>query len=71
MYRKPDDQPRHDPAQEVTDHILEILETGVKPWVRPWNPDDAAGPQSPFNRQPASITGASMCLFSAWMPALS
>ncbi len=26
-----------------------MLETGVKPWVRPWNPDAAAGPQSPFN----------------------
>ena len=49
MYRKQDDQPRRDPAQEVTDRILEILGTGVKPWMRPWNPDAAAGPQSPFN----------------------
>jgi antirestriction protein ArdC len=45
MYRNTDDQTRRDPAQDVTNRILEILETGVKPWVRPWNPDAAAGPQ--------------------------
>ncbi|MBV8771490.1 MAG: DUF1738 domain-containing protein [Deltaproteobacteria bacterium] len=40
---------RRDAAQDVTNRIIEILETGVKPWVRPWNPDEAAGPQAPFN----------------------
>lgn len=50
MYRKnTDDQTRRDPAQDVTNRILEILETGVKPWVRPWDPDAAGGPQGPFN----------------------
>ena len=49
MYRKTDDQTRRDPYQDVTDRILEALEAGTKPWVRPWNPDAAAGPQSPFN----------------------
>ena len=49
MYRKTDDQPRRDPYQDVTDRILEDLEAGTKPWVRPWNPDQAGGPQGPFN----------------------
>ena len=49
MYRNTDDQPRRDHYQEVTDRILEALEAGTKPWIRPWNPDQAAGPQSPFN----------------------
>ncbi len=49
MHHNPDDQPRRDHYQDVTDRILEALETGVKPWIRPWKPDEAAGPQSPFN----------------------
>jgi antirestriction protein ArdC len=50
MYRNTAaDQTRRDPAQDVTNRILEMLETGVKPWVRPWNPDAAAGPQAPTN----------------------
>jgi antirestriction protein ArdC len=49
MYRKTDEQTRRDPYQEVTDRILEALEAGTKPWIRPWNPDQAEGPQAPFN----------------------
>ena len=49
MYRKTDEQTRRDPFQDVTDRILEALEAGVKPWVKPWNPDQAAGPQGLFN----------------------
>jgi antirestriction protein ArdC len=49
MHRKTDDQTRRDPYQDVTDRILEALEAGTKPWVRPWNPDQAGGPQGPFN----------------------
>jgi antirestriction protein ArdC len=49
MYRNTDDQTRRDPFQDVTDRILEALEAGTKPWVKPWNPDAAAGPHSPFN----------------------
>ena len=41
--------PARDPYQDVTDRILEALEAGTKPWVRPWDPDRAAGPQAPFN----------------------
>lgn len=48
MYRKTE-QPRRDPYQEVTDRILEALEAGTKPWIKPWNPDAAAGPDAPFN----------------------
>jgi antirestriction protein ArdC len=38
-----------DPMQEFADRIVAELEKGVKPWVRPWDPDKAGGPQSPFN----------------------
>jgi antirestriction protein ArdC len=40
---------RRDPMQEFTDKILESLEAGVKPWVRPWDPSKCAGPQAPLN----------------------
>ena len=49
MYRKTNEETRRDPYQEVTDSILAALEAGTKPWVRPWNPDAAGGPQAPFN----------------------
>ncbi|WP_263377191.1 ArdC family protein [Granulicella aggregans] len=42
-------QTRRDPYQEVTDRILEALEAGTKPWVMPWEPGKAAGPNAPFN----------------------
>ena len=28
--------------QEVTDRIINMLETGVAPWQKPWNPGDAS-----------------------------
>src|SRR5581483_9372154 len=40
---------RRDPIQEFADCIIAELEKGVKPWVRPWNPDKCSGPQAPFN----------------------
>jgi antirestriction protein ArdC len=40
---------RRDPMQEFADRILVELEKGVKPWVRPWDPDKCAGPQAPVN----------------------
>lgn len=40
---------RHDPLQEFANKIIEQLEIGVKPWVRPWDPAKCAGPQAPFN----------------------
>ncbi len=40
---------RRDPIQEFADRIIAELERGVKPWVRPWDPEKAGGPQSPFN----------------------
>ena len=42
-------QPHRDPMQEFADRIVAELERGVKPWVRPWNPEKAGGPQAPFN----------------------
>jgi antirestriction protein ArdC len=38
-----------DPIQEFADLIIEHLEKGVKPWVRPWDPEKCAGPHAPFN----------------------
>jgi len=38
-----------DPMQEFTDRIVAALESGVKPWIRPWDSDQAIGPQAPFN----------------------
>jgi antirestriction protein ArdC len=43
-----DTHPR-DPMQEFADRIVSELEKGVKPWVRPWDPDKAGGPQAPLN----------------------
>jgi antirestriction protein ArdC len=40
---------RRDPMQEFANRIVEQLEKGVKPWVRPWDPLKCDGPQSPFN----------------------
>jgi antirestriction protein ArdC len=38
-----------DPLQEFANRIVSELEKGVKPWVRPWDPERAGGPQAPFN----------------------
>lgn len=38
-----------DPMQEFANRIVAELESGVKPWVRPWDPAKAGGPQAPFN----------------------
>jgi antirestriction protein ArdC len=38
-----------DPMQEFATRIVSELEKGVKPWIRPWDPDKAGGPQAPFN----------------------
>jgi antirestriction protein ArdC len=35
--------------QEFANRIIAELESGVKPWVRPWDPEKAGGPQAPFN----------------------
>ena len=44
-----DHAPPRDAMQEFADRIITELEKGVKPWVRPWDPDKAGGPQAPFN----------------------
>jgi len=41
--------PARDPMQEFANRIITELENGVKPWVRPWDPEKAGGPQAPFN----------------------
>jgi antirestriction protein ArdC len=35
--------------QDFADRIVAELEKGVKPWVRPWDPEKAGGPHAPFN----------------------
>jgi antirestriction protein ArdC len=51
--RRPDGAPARAPMQEFANRIIVKLENGAKPWVRPWDPEKAAGPQAPFN----SVTG--------------
>jgi antirestriction protein ArdC len=43
------DTTHRDPMQEFANRIVAELENGVKPWVRPWDPEKAGGPQAPFN----------------------
>lgn len=38
-----------DPMQEFANRIIAELENGVKPWVRPWDPEKAGGPRATFN----------------------
>jgi hypothetical protein len=47
--RRPDGAPARAPMQEFANRIIVELENGAKPWVRPWDPEKAAGPQAPFN----------------------
>lgn len=35
--------------QEFANRNIAELENGAKPWVRPWDPEKAGGPQAPFN----------------------
>jgi antirestriction protein ArdC len=35
--------------QKFANGIISELENGVKPWVRPWDPEKAGGPQAPIN----------------------
>jgi antirestriction protein ArdC len=39
---EPIEPARRDFRQEVTDRIINMLETGVAPWQKPWNPADAS-----------------------------
>ena len=34
---------RTDVYTRVTSHIVEELERGVRPWLKPWNAENAAG----------------------------
>ncbi len=34
---------RRDAMQEFADKIVAALESGVKPWVRPWDPEKCTG----------------------------
>ena len=47
--RRMHDTPHRDAMQEFANRIVAELEKGVKPWVRPWDPEKAGGPQAPFN----------------------
>jgi antirestriction protein ArdC len=38
----PPELARRDFRREVTDRIIDMLETGVAPWQKPWNPADAS-----------------------------
>jgi antirestriction protein ArdC len=40
---------RRDAMQEFADQIVASFESGVKPWVRPWDSSKCAGPHAPLN----------------------
>jgi hypothetical protein len=44
---------RRDPMQEFADRIVEQLELGVKPWVRPWSPDLCPSPTGTKEHAPS------------------
>src|SRR5580700_6352629 len=48
-YASKESTERRDPMAEFSQRIIEQLELGVKPWVRPWNPELCGGPQAPIN----------------------
>ncbi len=52
MYKK-NNQPPRDYYQDLTNRIVEVLETGVKPWTKPFDDSQAAGPSAPVN----AVTG--------------
>ena len=57
---------RRDFRREVTDRIINMLETGVAPWQKPWNPADAS-PDMPMNPTTGkSYRGATR--FTSWRP---
>ena len=37
---------KKDVYNRVTDQIVSALEQGVRPWMKPWNAEHAAGPVS-------------------------
>src|ERR1700758_3626890 len=61
---------RNDAYSRITAQIVEQLEKGVRPWIRPWNAEHAAGRITRplrFNGQPYS----GINILSLWMSALS
>jgi antirestriction protein ArdC len=61
---------RKDVYSRITAQIVEYLEKGVRPWIRPWNAEHAAGRITRplrFNGQPYS----GINVLSLWMSALS
>ena len=61
---------RKDVYSRITSEIVEYLEKGVRPWIRPWNAEDAAGQITRplrFNGQPYS----GINVLSLWMSALT
>ena len=38
---------RQDIYARITDHIVAFLEQGVRPWMKPWNAEHAAGRITP------------------------
>src|SRR5271170_1113459 len=48
-FRKSAHEVTRDPMQEFAERVIEQLEKGVKPWVRPWDESKCGGPQAPIN----------------------
>jgi hypothetical protein len=57
-------EPRQDVYTRITDRIVAALESGVRPWVKPWSAEHAAGRITRplrYNGQPYSRSLARMC----------
>ncbi len=56
---------KRDFRKEVTDNIVRLLENGVAPWQKPWQPGQ--GTAIPVNPTTASSIAAAMP-FTFWQP---
>ena len=66
MQPKPADTPataKRDFRQEVTDRIIAMLEKGVAPWQKPWNPGEASVgiPFNPTTDEPIAAAMPFIC----------
>ena len=63
-----DQSPKHDVYTSITAKIVAALEDGVRPWVRPWNAEHAAGRMTrPLRHNGQPYTGINV--LSLWASA--
>ena len=61
-----DESPKQDDYARITAKIVAALEDGVRPWVRPWNAEHAAGRITrPLRHNGQPYTGIN--ILSVWL----